>query len=50
MNKSTKCIEQQHDVCDGNIIKNSSETRACECQCHDYMYKLVSRMRAAETS
>ena len=50
MNESTKCIEQQHDLCDGNIIEminNSRVTRICECQCHDYMYKLVSRMQAA---
>ena len=50
MNKSTKCIEQQHDLCDGDIIEminNSSVARICECQCHDNMYKLVSRMQAA---
>ncbi|MDW3631488.1 MAG: hypothetical protein QOK71_08625 [Nitrososphaeraceae archaeon] len=50
MNKSPKCIEQQHDLCDGNIIEminDTTETRICECQCHDYMYKLVSRMQAA---
>ena len=49
VNKSAKCIEQQHDQCDGNIIElinDSSVTRICECQCHDYMYKLVSRMQA----
>jgi hypothetical protein len=50
VNKSAKCIEQQHEQCDGNIIElinDSSVTRICECQCHDYMYKLVSRMQAA---
>ncbi len=50
MNKSAKCIEQQHDLCDGDIIEminNSRATRICECQCHDNMYKLVSRMKAA---
>ena len=47
MNKSARCIEQRHDKCDGNIINSSSETRICECQCPDYMYKLVSRMQAA---
>jgi hypothetical protein len=46
MNKSIKCTEQQHDGCDGNIVSNP-ETRICECQCHDYVYKLVSRMQAA---
>jgi len=48
--KSAKCIEQQHDLCDGDIIEminNSRVTRICECQCHDNMYKLVSRMKAA---
>lgn len=29
------------------MINNSSVTRICECQCHDYMYKLVSRIQAA---
>lgn len=47
MNKSPKCIEQQHDLCDGEIINNSSTTAICECQCHDNMYKLVSRMNVA---
>jgi hypothetical protein len=50
VNKSAKCIEQQHDMCDGNIIEvinNSNDTRICKCQSHDYMYKLISRMRAA---
>jgi len=48
--KSAKCIQQQHDLCDGDIIEiisNSGTTRICECQCHDNMYKLVSRMQAA---
>ena len=48
--KSAKCIQQEHDLCDGDIIEiinNSRETRICECQCHDNMYKLVSRMQAA---
>jgi hypothetical protein len=48
--KSAKCIQQQHDLCDGDIIEiinNSRGTRICECQCHDNMYKLVSRMQAA---
>jgi hypothetical protein len=50
MNKSAKCMQQEHDLCDGNIIetiKDSTVTRICECQCHDNMYKLVSRMHAA---
>ena len=50
MNKSIKCIEQQHDMCNGEIVEminNSSVTRICECQCHDNTYKLVSRMQAA---
>jgi len=29
------------------MINDTTETRICECQCHDYMYKLVSRMQAA---
>ena len=50
MNKSVKCIEQRHDLCDGDIIEiinNSRNTRICECQCHNSMYKLVGRMQAA---
>jgi len=47
VNKSAKCTEQHHDVCEGNIVVNPSETRICECQCHDFMYKLISRMQAA---
>ena len=49
MNKSANCIQQEHDLCDGNIIENkdSTVTRICECQCHDNMYKLVSGMQAA---
>ena len=50
MHKSVKCIQQEHDLCEGDIIEiinNSRTTRICECQCHDNMYKLVSRMQAA---
>jgi hypothetical protein len=50
VHKSVKCIQQEHDSCDGDIIEiinNSTTTRICECQCHDNMYKLVSRMQAA---
>lgn len=50
MNKSAKCMEQQHELCDGNVIEmvnNSSTTRICEYQCHDYLYKLISRMQVA---
>jgi hypothetical protein len=43
-------MEQQHELCDGNTIEmvnNSSSTRICESQCHDYLYKLVSKMQVA---
>jgi len=47
LNKSAKCTDQHHDVCDVNIVINPNERRICECQCHDFMYKLISRMQAA---
>ena len=50
VDKSVKCIKQEHDLCDGDIIEiinNSRRTRICECQCHNSMYKLVGRMQAA---
>ena len=53
MDKSAKCIQQEHDLCNGNIIDTINEstvTRICECQCHDNVYKLVSRMQAANNN
>ena len=49
VDKSVKCNEQEHDLCDGDIIEiiNNSRTRICECECHNSMYKLVRRMQAA---
>jgi hypothetical protein len=48
--KSVKCIQQEHDLCQGDIIEgdnDSQSTRICECECHNSMYKLVRRMQAA---
>ena len=50
MNKSAKCYNKNMICVMGNIIetiKDSTATRICECQCHDNMYKLVSRKQAA---
>ena len=50
MDKSVKCIQQEHNLCDGDIVEvidDSKTTRICECECHNSMYKLVSRMQAA---
>ncbi len=49
MDKSVKCIQREHDLCDGDIIEiidNSKTTRICECECHNSMYKLVRRMQS----
>ena len=50
MDKSVKCIQREHDLCDGDIIEiidNSKTTRICECECNNIMYKLVRRMQPA---
>jgi len=50
LNKSVKCIKQEHALCNGDIVEvidNSETTRICECECHNSMYKLVGRMQAA---
>jgi len=50
MDKSVMCIQQEHGLCEGNIIEiidDSKSTRICECECHDNMYKLVRMMQAA---
>ena len=48
--KSAKCISQEHDLCSGDIVQpdnDSTSTRICECECHNSMYKLVGRLQAA---
>jgi hypothetical protein len=50
VDKSEKCIQNEHDLCEGEIIEiinDSKSTKICQCQCHNNMYKLVSRMQAA---
>lgn len=50
MNKSEMCIQQQHGLCEGNIIQvidDSKSIRICECECHDNMYKLVKMMQTS---
>ena len=48
MNKSIKCIQQEHELCEGAIIEIVDDSaRICECECHNNLYKLVSRMQAA---
>jgi hypothetical protein len=51
VDKSERCIQNEHDLCEGAIIEiiNGSETttKMCQCQCHNNMYQLVRRMQAA---
>jgi hypothetical protein len=51
VDKSERCIQNEHDLCEGAIIEiiNDSETttKMCQCQCHNNMYQLVRRMQAA---
>lgn len=51
-NKSKKCIQNEHNLCEGTIIEiisDSKTTKICECQCHDNMYQLVRRMQSANS-
>ena len=51
--KSEKCIQNEHDLCEGNVIETihgSKITRICQCQCHDNMYQLTRRIQAATKS
>jgi hypothetical protein len=53
MDKSEKCIQNDHHLCEGNIIEvinGSKITNICKCQCHDSMYQLIRRMQAANSS
>jgi len=50
MKKSLKCTQQEHDLCDGDIVEiivDSKSTQICDCECHNGMYKLVRRMQAS---
>lgn len=50
VNKSEKCIQNEHGLCEGDIIQvtnGSKITKICECQCHNNMYQLIRKMQAA---
>ena len=50
VDKSEKCIRQEHALCEGDIIETingSKTTKICECQCHNNMYQLIRRMQSA---
>jgi len=47
MNNSEKCIQNEHDSCDGivkTVLNGSDIAEMCACQCHDNNYQLVKRM------
>jgi len=52
VDKSDKCIQNEHGLCEGDkieIINNSKITRICECQCHNNMYQLIRKMQTANS-
>ena len=52
VDKSEKCIQNEHGSCEGAIIETingSQKTKICECQCHNSMYQLVRRMQASNS-
>jgi hypothetical protein len=52
VNKSEKCIQNEHGLCEGDIIQvtnGSKITKICECQCHNNMYQLIRRMQASNS-
>jgi hypothetical protein len=52
MDKSAKCTQNEHNLCEGiiiEIISDSKITKICQCQCHDSMYQLVRRMQAVDS-
>jgi hypothetical protein len=53
VDKSENCVQNKHDLCEGDIIiesnTGSKTTNICKCQCHDNMYQLVRRMQAANS-
>jgi hypothetical protein len=52
VDKSEKCIQNEHGSCEGAIIETingSQTTKMCECQCHNSMYQLVRRMQASNS-
>lgn len=47
MGNSDKCIQNEHDSCDGTIktvIIGSDIASLCACPCHNSSYQLVKRM------
>jgi hypothetical protein len=54
VDKSENCVQNKHDLCEGDIIvesvTGSKTTNICKCQCHDNMYQLIRRMQAVNSS
>ncbi len=47
MGNSDKCIQNEHDSCDGivkTVMNGSDNTEICDCQCHNSSYQLVKKM------
>jgi hypothetical protein len=52
VDKSENCVQNKHDLCEGEIIEiitGSKTTKICKCQCHDNMYQLIRRMQAVNS-
>jgi hypothetical protein len=53
VDKSENCVQNKHDLCEGDIIiesnTGSKTTNICKCQCHDNMYQLIQRMQAVNS-
>jgi len=45
MDKSERCLQNEHGLCEGiiipEIIKGSKITKFCNCPCHNSMYQLI---------
>jgi hypothetical protein len=49
MGNSDKCIQNEHDFCDGmvkTLTNGFDNTEMCACQCHNSSYQLVKKMFA----